>query len=308
MSAIARVGFIGLGNMGAPMARNLAGAGFALTVADLDPGRRAQIASETAAAEGDSPQAFAGVEAVITMLPTGDDVRAVMLEWDGGLAAALSPGTIVIDMSSADAVGTRELGSTLAERGLVLIDAPVSGGVTGASAGSLAVLVGGNDEHIDRVDPILDVLGGRILRVGPLGSGHAVKALNNYVAAACFTASCEALIIGAGFDLDPRVVVAAINGSTGRNFNTENTIGPNVLERAFATGFSLRLMAKDLALAGALATATGSQAPTCELMQRLWSEARDGEGPDADFTTAARHWERLNGRELPVSRPGHQAR
>jgi len=304
MSAIARVGFIGLGNMGAPMARNLAGAGYALTLADLDSGRRVQLASEIAAAEGDSPQAFAAVDAVITMLPTGADVRSVLLEWDGGLAAALAPGTIVIDMSSSDAVGTRALGAALAERGLPLVDAPVSGGVTGASAGSLAVLVGGDDEHIDRVDPILAVLGGRILRVGPLGSGHAVKALNNYVAAACFTASCEALIIGAGFELDPRVVVAAINGSTGRNFNTENTIGPHVLERAFATGFSLRLMAKDLALAGALATATGTSAPTCELMGRLWSEARDGEGADADFTTAVRHWERLSGRELPVSPAG----
>jgi len=304
MSAIARVGFIGLGNMGAPMARNLAGAGYALTLADLDSGRRVQLASEIAAAEGDSPQAFAAVDAVITMLPTGADVRSVLLEWDGGLAAALAPGTIVIDMSSSDAVGTRALGAALAERGLPLVDAPVSGGVTGASAGSLAVLVVGDDEHIDRVDPILAVLGGRILRVGPLGSGHAVKALNNYVAAACFTASCEALIIGAGFELDPRVVVAAINGSTGRNFNTENTIGPHVLERAFATGFSLRLMAKDLALAGALATATGTSAPTCELMGRLWSEARDGEGADADFTTAVRHWERLSGRELPVSPAG----
>jgi 3-hydroxyisobutyrate dehydrogenase len=301
MSAIAAVGFVGLGNMGVPMARNLAGAGFELTVADLDAGRRARFAAQTTATEADSPQAFAGVEAVITMLPTGDDVAAVMLEWDGGLAAALSPGTIVIDMSSSDAVGTRELGAVLAERGLILIDAPVSGGVSGASAGSLAVLVGGEGEHIDRVDPILAVLGGRILRVGPLGSGHAVKALNNYVAAACFTASCEALIIGAGFDLDPRVVIAAINGSTGRNFNTENTIGPQVLERAFATGFSLRLMAKDLALAGALASATATAAPTCELMQRLWSQARDGEGADADFTTAARHWERLSGRELPPS-------
>ncbi len=301
MSAIARVGFVGLGNMGAPMVRNLAATGFALTVADLDPDRRAALASETTAAEGDSPAAFAGAEAVITMLPTGGDVRAVMLDWDGGLAAALSPGTIVIDMSSSDAVGTRELGGALAERGLTLLDAPVSGGVGGAIAGSLAVLVGGEDEQIDRVEGILAALGGRILRVGPLGSGHAVKALNNYVAAACFTASCEALIIGAGFGLDPRVVVAAINGSTGRNFNTENTIGPQVLERAFATGFSLRLMAKDLALASALATATATQAPTCELMERLWSAARDGEGAEADFTTAALYWQRLSGRELPAS-------
>jgi 3-hydroxyisobutyrate dehydrogenase len=298
-AAIERVGFIGLGNMGAPMTRNLAAAGFALTLGDLDADRRARLAAETAATIGDEAAAFAGVQALITMLPTGADVRSVLLEWDGGLAAALQAGTIVIDMSSSDAVGTRELGAELAKRGLVLIDAPVSGGVTGANAGSLAVMVGGEERQIDRVEAILSVLGGRILRVGPLGSGHAVKALNNYVAAACFTASVEALIIGAGFDLDPRAIVAAINGSTGRNFNTENTIPPQVIDRAFATGFSLRLMAKDVALAQALATATGSVAPTCELMAQLWAQARDGEGPEQDFTTAARYWERLSGREIP---------
>ncbi|HZL54237.1 MAG TPA: NAD(P)-dependent oxidoreductase [Solirubrobacteraceae bacterium] len=296
--AIQRVGFVGLGNMGTPMSRNLAAAGYALTLGDLDGERRARLAAETGSAIGDSPQAFAGVQALITMLPTGADVRTVLLEWGGGLAAALHPGTIVIDMSSSDAVGTRELGAELAARGLVLIDAPVSGGVSGASAGSLAVMVGGEDAQIDRVDPILAALGGRILRVGPLGSGHAVKALNNYVAAACFTASCEALIIGAGFGLEPDSIVAAINGSTGRNFNTELTITPHVIERAFATGFSLRLMAKDLGLAQALAQATGTQAPTCELMAELWAQARDGEGPESDFTTAARYWERLNGREI----------
>jgi 3-hydroxyisobutyrate dehydrogenase len=289
---------VGLGNMGEPMSRNLAAAGFALTLGDLDGERRERLASQTGSAAGDSPQAFAGVQALITMLPTGADVRSVLLEWEGGLAAALAPNTVVIDMSSSDAVGTRELGAELASRGLALIDAPVSGGVSGAIAGTLAVMVGGEEGQIDRVDPILAVLGGRVLRVGPLGSGHAVKALNNYVAAACFTASAEALIIGAGFGLDPHAIVAAINGSTGRNFNTENTITPHVLERAFATGFSLRLMAKDLGLAQSLAEATGTQAPTCDLIAELWAQARDGEGPESDFTTAARYWERLNGREI----------
>jgi 3-hydroxyisobutyrate dehydrogenase len=296
--AIERIGFVGLGNMGTPMSRNLAAAGFALTLGDLDGERRERLAAETGAGVGDSPAGFAGVHALITMLPTGAEVRTVLLEWDGGLADALDPGTIVIDMSSSDAVGTRELGAELAQRGLVLIDAPVSGGVNGAVAGSLAVMVGGEDAEIDRVDPILAVLGGRVLRVGPLGSGHAVKALNNYVAAACFTASCEALIIGAGFGLDPHAIVAAINGSTGRNFNTELTITPHVIERAFATGFSLRLMAKDVGLAQSLAQATDTQAPTCELMAQLWAQARDGEGPESDFTTAARYWERLNDREI----------
>ncbi|HEY1775931.1 MAG TPA: NAD(P)-dependent oxidoreductase [Solirubrobacteraceae bacterium] len=297
--AIERVGFIGLGNMGEPMTRNLAAAGFTLTLGDLDSGRRTRLAGEVEAKVGEHASDFAGVQALITMLPTGAEVRSVLLDWDGGLAAVLDPRTIVVDMSSSDAVGTRELGAELARSGLVLIDAPVSGGVSGAVAGSLAVMVGGEDAEIDRIDPLLSALGAKILRVGPLGSGHAVKALNNYVAAACFTASVEALIIGAGFDLDPRAIVDAINGSTGRNFNTELTIPSQVLDRAFGTGFSLRLMAKDVALAQALAEATGTDAPTCALMTELWAQARDGEGPEQDFTSAARYWERRSGRQIP---------
>ena len=294
--AIARIGFVGLGNMGAPMVRNLAAAGYTLTLADSDPARRDGLAAETAASSADAPPDFAGVQALITMLPTGADVRSVLLEWDGGLAGALDRGTVVIDMSSSDAVGTRELGAELETRGLALVDAPVSGGVSGARAGTLAVMVGGEEAQIDRVEPILTTLGGRIVRAGALGSGHAVKALNNYVAAACFTASCEALIIGERFDLDPHTIVAAINGSTGRNFNTENTITPQVLDGAFATGFSLRLMAKDVALARALAEATATDAPNCELIALMWAQARDDEGPEEDFTTAARYWHRRSGR------------
>jgi 3-hydroxyisobutyrate dehydrogenase len=161
-------------------------------------------------------------------------------------------------------------------------------------------MVGGEDADVARVEPVLATLGGRIVRAGSLGCGHAVKALNNYVAAACFTASAEALIIGAGFGLDSRAIIEAINGSTGRNFNTELTIPTQVLDGAFATGFSLRLMAKDVALAEALARATGTHAPNCELISELWASARDGAGAEADFTTAARYWAEQNGRSLNV--------
>jgi 3-hydroxyisobutyrate dehydrogenase len=298
MSAPMRVGFVGLGNMGAPMARNLAAAGFALTLRDVEPARAQALATELRATVGDAPADFADREVVITMLPTGADVRAVLLDWEGGLISALAPGTVVIDMSSSDAVGTRGLGERLAERGLHLIDAPVSGGVAGARAGTLAIMTGGDDAALERVAALLAALGRPPVRVGGLGCGHAAKALNNYVAAACFTASCEALLIGAGFGLDPATVIEAINGSTGRNFNTEHTIGAQVLSRDFATGFSLRLMSKDIGLATALAQATNTEAPICALIAQLWSEALDSEGGDVDFTTAVKHWERQAGREL----------
>ena len=298
MSVPRRIGFVGVGNMGAPMARNLAAAGFDLTLRDADPQRARSLAAELGAAVGDVPADFADREVVVTMLPTGADVRAVLLEWAGGLAGALAAGTVVVDMSSSDAVGTRALGDVLAARGVQLVDAPVSGGVTGARAGTLAIMTGGDDAALERVAPLLAALGRPPVRVGALGCGHAAKALNNYVAAACFTASCEALLIGAGFGLDPATVIEAINGSTGRNFNTEHTIGAQVLSRAFATGFSLALMAKDLGLAAALAEATQTDAPTCALMARLWSDAVDGEGGELDFTAAVRRWERAAGREL----------
>ena len=198
-------------------------------------------------------------------------------------------------------MGTRELGAALAERGLTLVDAPVSGGVAKAETGTLAILVGGDDEGaIDRVRPALDALGERVLRTGGLGSGHAAKALNNFVAAASFAATSEALIVGARFGLRPEDVLAALNASTGRSFNTELTMEPHVLRRRFGVGFAMRLMVKDIALARDLVDATGSVAPMCRLTEEIWSEALSAEGPDADFTAAIRHWEQENATELPL--------
>jgi len=296
MTAIRRIGFVGLGNMGAPMARNLARAGFDVRVRDADPRRQALLASEL----GPDAAAFEAPDAVITMLPAGDDVRAVLLD-DEEAGAALRPGTVAIDMSSSAPVGTRELGAALAGRGVTLIDAPVSGGVAKATTGTLAILVGGDDnEAIERARPVLDALGERILRTGGLGAGHAAKALNNFVAAASFAATSEALIVGARFGLRPEDVLAALNASTGASFNTQFTMEPHVLRRRFGVGFAMRLMVKDIALARDLVDATDSVAPMCRLTEQLWADALAAEGPDADFTTAIRHWEEENATQLPL--------
>jgi 3-hydroxyisobutyrate dehydrogenase len=295
------VGFVGLGRMGWPMARNLAQAGFALIVRDADPERQRAFASELGGTAVDTPTGFRQVEAVVTMLPTGQDVREVMLDWEGGLASALAPGTVLVDMSSSDPPGTRELGAELAERAVSVVDAPVSGGVPKAETGTLSIMVGGEDEEaIERVLPVLETLGERLFRTGPLGSGHAMKALNNYVAAAGYTAAAEALLVGARFGLDPATVVEVLNASTGRSFNTEVNFTAQVLPRRFASGFTLGLLAKDVGIAADLSEAVEIDAPLCRLTSRLWQEALQDEGPTADHTAAIRHWEKLNGLELPA--------
>jgi 3-hydroxyisobutyrate dehydrogenase len=297
-------GFVGLGRMGWPMAAKLARAGFAVTVRDADPERQARFAAEHGCAHGDAPAAFRAVQVVVTMLPTGADVREVLLDWEGGLAGALPRGAVLVDMSSSDPTGTRELGAALAEYGVSLVDAPVSGGVPKAETGTLAIMVGGEDEEaVERVRPLLEAMGERLFRTGPLGSGHAMKALNNAVAAAGFTAGAEALLIGARFGLDPADMIEVLNASTGRNFNTELTLKEHALPRRFATGFSLPLMTKDVGIAAKLADDVEIDAPVYRLLGELWRDALAGEGDDADFTAALRHWEKLNGLELPVRPP-----
>ncbi len=290
---VRRVGFVGLGNMGWPMARNLVDAGFELTVRDADRERQERFASEHGCAAAQAPAGFGGVDAVITMLPNGKIVREVLLDWEGGLGAALAPGTVVVDMSSSEPMGT-------AERGVALVDAPVSGGVKGADAGTLSIMIGGDAAAVARVRPLLEVLGGRLFDTGPLGCGHAMKALNNYAAAAGYSAAAEVLLIGARFGLDPTTMVDVLNASSGRNDTTERLLKSQVLTRTFSTGFALALLAKDVGIAAGLAEAIGIEAPLCQLTRRVWAEAAAGGEPGADCMAAIRYWEELNATELPA--------
>src|SRR6184192_1007976 len=196
------VGFVGLGNMGRRMAANLAAAGFPLVVRDSDAGAQQRSSA----------------------------VREAILGWEGGIAAALKPGAVVLDMSSSDPVGTKALAQDLAAAGVRVIDAPVSGGITRAEAGTLSLMVGGQDEDaFAQVRPVLETLGQRIFRTGPLGSGHAMKALNNFLGASAYTTAAEALAIGKEFGLDPAVMLDVVNSSTGRSFNTEVVLKDDVI-------------------------------------------------------------------------------
>jgi 3-hydroxyisobutyrate dehydrogenase len=299
MSRIERVGFVGLGNMGAPMAANLVRGGYKVLAFDLDAARARSFATEhQAQAMADLAELGTHCDAVITMLPTGREVRDVLLQMQGGaLAANLRKGAVAIDMSSADPVGTRALGAELAARGLGFVDAPVSGGVPRAKDGSLAIMIGGDPAAVAAVKPVLACMGSKLFEVGSLGCGHAMKALNNFLAATSFAAAAEAVTVGRSFGLDPAVMTDVLNVSTGRSFATENLIKQHVLSGSFATGFALGLLAKDVKIAADLAAQIGVEAPVGRLVCDLWGDARDALGGSQDHTRAATHWEKKALRE-----------
>jgi 3-hydroxyisobutyrate dehydrogenase len=172
-----------------------------------------------------------------------------------------------------------------------LVDAPVSGGVPRATDGSLAIMGGADDEAaLDRVLPILGVLGRRVFRTGPLASGHAMKALNNFCAAAGYAALAEALVLGREFGLAPSTMVEIVNNSTGRSFLSDVVFPDEVVTGRFGTGFALGLLAKDVTIAAGIADGSGVDAPLCQLVQQRWAEAAQELGLAADHSMAYKQW------------------
>ncbi|HYM29892.1 MAG TPA: NAD(P)-dependent oxidoreductase [Candidatus Cybelea sp.] len=297
----ARIGFVGVGNMGRPMARRLIEAGYKLALYDLDRAGLERFASEHGGTAVASLRAAAdGAAAVITMLPNGKIVRQAVLGEDGGdcIAAGLAKGAVVVDMSSSAPTGTKALGAELERRGIGLIDAPVSGGVRRAVDGSLSIMAGGDAALIERCRPLLAPMGRQIFATGGLGSGHAMKALNNLCSAAGVWIAAEALLVGQRFGLDPAVMVDILNASTGRNNATDVKFKQQILNRSFAAGFTMGLMAKDLATMVELAHDTATPVPFAELCAKLWSDAAVQLGADADHTASVQYLERMAGEEL----------
>lgn len=293
MTHIKRIGFIGMGNMGMPMAANLIVGGYEVTAYDIAPDRAQRFAQEHDASSA-TGLALLGQNAdlVVTMLPSGREVRQVLLETDGGgLARYLRAGTVVIDMSSSAPVGTRELGRDLAARQITLVDAPVSGGVPRAKDGTLAIMIGGDAGAVNAVKPVLAKMGSKLFDVGSLGCGHALKALNNFLAGTSFAAASEAIRVGTQFGLDPAVMIDVINVSTGRSFPTDLVMKQHVLSGSFATGFALGLLAKDIGIAADLAAQVGAEAPIVRMISQMWAQARDGLGADCDHSRAAAYWD-----------------
>jgi 3-hydroxyisobutyrate dehydrogenase len=274
--------------MGMQMATRLLGAGVTVHGADSSQAALDMFAERGGKTFATAREACAGVSFVITMLPTGAIVRDVLLGRTGA-ARVLGPEAQVIDMSSSAPMGTRALAEELKALGVGLIDAPVSGGVRRAADGSLAIMTGGEADQIARVRPLLEAMGKSIFMTGAVGSGHAVKALNNFVSAAGLQAACEAAIIAEKFGIDGNVLVDVLNASTGRNNSTEVKMKPFILSGSFASGFSMALMAKDLQTAADLAEELGLNARIVKDTAELWSEASTAEGSGADHTEIYRH-------------------
>ena len=292
MASKERIGFIGLGNMGAPMARRLVDAGYELVVTDAVPEAVERFAAGSKCERAASPESIGErCRVVITMLPNGQIVREVLLGANG-LAPRLAPGSVAIDMSSSSPIGTRELSADLATIGIALVDAPVSGGVKKAADGMLAIMVGGEAEPVTRVRPILEAMG-KVFATGPSGSGHAMKALNNFLSAANLAVTAEAVIAGQRFGLDPATMISILNASTGRNTGTDSKFPNNVLPRTFNSGFALGLMAKDLRLALEVARSSGAPAGLLEKTAQMWAAAEQQLGGKADNTEVVKYLESL---------------
>jgi 3-hydroxyisobutyrate dehydrogenase len=284
------VAFIGVGAMGAPMAACIARAGHTVTVYDSSHERARNVAAQHRCHVAERIDDLPVADFVVTMLPTGQIVRDLYLR--EGLAQRLRRGAIAIDMSSSSPTGTRELGAALATSGITLLDAPVSGGVPRAVQGTLTIMIGGDDKgEIERARPLLRTMGDRLFDTGVLGSGHAMKALNNFVAAASFAACAEALLAGQRFGLDPRRMVEILNVSTGRNFHTDLVLLEHVVGGKFASGFQLGLLAKDVRIAADLARDVGLDAPLVHLVSQRFAAASDALGYTRDHTEAIKAWD-----------------
>lgn len=288
------IGFVGIGAMGTPMAGNLVRAGYKLAVFDLDAARTAALAREHGVSVAASlAELGAQSSIVITMLPDGQAVRTALCgaqdSFKGCILERAAKGTLVIDMSSSSPMQTRELGALLGQRGFPCIDAPVSGGVKGAVNATLAIMAGGDVAIFERVKPMLTKLGSALFHAGPLGAGHAIKALNNYVSAAGLAATCEALIAAERFGIDPAVATDIINASSGMNNTTKNKVKQQMLNGAYAAGFATGLMAKDVRTALDVAKAMGGPSATAEHTAALWNAMERDEGFAADHTAMHRY-------------------
>jgi 3-hydroxyisobutyrate dehydrogenase len=249
MAPIRKIGFIGIGNMGSPMAGHLVRAGYDVTVFDIrQEAVQVFVAQHGGRAAASLSEVGGGADAIITMLPDGKVVHKAVL--GDGVAVVLERGALVIDMGSCDPTDTRSLHAELAPRGIGVIDAPVMGGVVSAKDATLDIMAGGDAELVERARPVLKAMGRSITHCGAVGAGHAMKALANYVNACALINAIEALTIGKRFGLDPqKMAEALLPMCSGRNHPLEKKVIPHILTRKFGTGMALGFIAKDVKIA-----------------------------------------------------------
>ena len=275
-----RLGFVGLGNMGRPMAENLARAGHEVTGFDT-----AAVSAEGVTPAGSAAEAARGAEVVLTMLPDGDALRAVARE----LIPAMERGSVLLDCSTVDVASAREVAESAEAAGLVPLDAPVSGGTGGATAGTLTFMVGGSPEGFERVRPLLDVMGARAVHCGASGDGQAAKICNNMILGATMIATCEAFALADRLGLDRQAMFDVVSTSSGQSWSMNTycpapSVGPeSPADHDYRPGFAADLMLKDLRLSQQAAEASGADTPMGALaadLYRRFVEDEDGQGRD----------------------------
>ncbi len=285
------VGFIGLGVMGAPMSANVVKGGYDVRLYDAAPGVAAAHAAKIGGTAVEDANDLAEAGVIVTMLPTSKIVRSVLLNEDGSLKIPFKPGTVIADMSSSDPNESIETGRLLAAHGVRFVDAPVSGARPRAEDGTLAIMLGADDEEAaQRAIPIIETMSRAIYRTGKLGTGDAMKALNNFVAATSFVSTAEALVAGQRFGLDPHVMIEVLNDSTGKTFQSLVVFEPHIVEKQFASGFALPLITKDIRIARDLQHSVGHAAPVTEVVVAAFEEALEALG-NVDHTLAYTVWE-----------------
>jgi 3-hydroxyisobutyrate dehydrogenase len=292
---VGTIGFVGLGSMGLPMARRLVSAGYTVRGYDVSDDTRSR------ATEADIPvvstlRDVASSDVVILMLPSSAIVQRVLDEPE--FTSSLAAGSLLVDMGSSNPAATRSVSAQVAGLGIGMLDAPVSGGVGGAEAGRLTIMVGGSEEDLARAQPWLTCLG-RPIHVGPIGSGDALKALNNLLSATHLWVTSEAMIVGQRFGIDPHVMLDVFNGSSGRSGSTENKWPNFIITGGFDSGFGLQLMLKDMRIATGFARECGLPSRLGEAAVKLWTEAATGLDESADHTEVARYLEERAERAIP---------
>src|ERR687890_966633 len=277
-----RIGFVGLGNIGFPMCRRLLESGYEVLAYDANPEAVSRL-EDTPAEPADSLKALAAADVVLLSLPSSDVVEEVVLG-EGGLAEGLSSGKVLIDTSSSRPSSTRDLAKKLAEFGVEMLDAPVSGGVLRAEEGKLAVMVGGQEEVFERWREVLESFGEKIFHVGEHGAGHLVKSLNNLLSATTLASAAEAVILPERAGISPETFVKVINASNGRSYSTEVKLPRYILDGSFDDGFALGLMVKDLKIALETAEELGLPMLVGSTLGQVW-QAADARGYGAEGHT-----------------------
>lgn len=290
----ARVAFLGLGTMGSGMAQTLLRGGFEVVGFDPSAAARGAFVSDAGGTAAETAaDAMRGAAAVVCMLPDGKVVREALVGGEAPAAAALADGGIVLDCSSCAPTDTQALAPELDRLGIGLVDSPVSGGVKGTREGSLTLMVGGRDDHVARVRPLLEAMGRAIHHVGPVGAGHAMKTLVNYVGTSQMLLDFQALLIGQRFGLKPETMVEILDRSYARNLSTEIVLRQQILSGAFFHNFTLALAAKDARIAAETAQAVGFGADTPAHFARLLEDAIAAMGGGEDLTYSYKYFDTL---------------